>query len=90
MVDKCPSRQGLQYHKSQYESIFIKSSQALKKYGFFFEWFEEPSSSQLNDLIMKINGALADIGCLIRSHLKKNYAREIIMRITTLSIRYYI
>ncbi len=45
------------------ESIISESGQALGEYDFFFEWHEKPNTSQLRDLIVKIDEALADVGC---------------------------
>lgn len=35
----------------------------LGEYDFFFEWFEKPRREELNELIMKIDAALAPLGC---------------------------
>lgn len=53
------------------ESIISESGQALGKYDFFFEWLEKPSMSQLRCLIVKIDEALADVGCLYSINTKK-------------------
>jgi len=45
-------------------SIISKHGQKLGEYDFFFEWYEEPKGSQLNDLIGKIDEALKPLGCL--------------------------
>ena len=45
-------------------SIISKHGQKLGEYDFFFEWYEEPKGSQLNDLIGKIDDALKPLGCL--------------------------
>jgi hypothetical protein len=45
-------------------SIISKHGQKLGEYDFFFEWHEEPETSQLNDLIEKIDCALKPLGCL--------------------------
>ena len=62
---------GVTVSQERSESIIRKSGQALREYVFFFEWFEELSSSQLNDLIMKIDKDLAEIGCLYTITSKK-------------------
>jgi hypothetical protein len=43
--------------------IISSSGQVLGEYDFFFEWFQDPSTEQLNDLIEKIDTALATVGC---------------------------
>jgi hypothetical protein len=45
-------------------SIISKHGQKLGEYDFFFEWHKEPDTSQLNDLIRKIDEALKPLGCL--------------------------
>lgn len=45
-------------------SIISKHGQKLGEYDFFFEWFEEPAGSQLNELIRRIDEALKPLGCL--------------------------
>jgi len=45
-------------------SIISKHGQKLGEYDFFFEWYEEPETSQLIDLIRKIDDALKPLGCL--------------------------
>ncbi len=45
-------------------SIISKHGQKLGEYDFFFEWYEEPETSQLIDLIKKIDDALKPLGCL--------------------------
>ena len=52
------------------ESIISESGQALGEYDFFFEWLKKPSMSQLMDLILKIDEALADAGCLYSINTK--------------------
>ena len=49
--------------QEQCESIISELGQALGEYDFFFEWHEKPSTTQLGDLITKIDEALADLGC---------------------------
>jgi len=44
-------------------SIISRSEQILGDYDFFFEWFQDPSAEQLNELIKKIDAALAPLGC---------------------------
>jgi len=55
---------GVPVSQERCESIISESGSALGEYDFFFEWFEKPSMSQLNDLIMKIDEALSPLGCL--------------------------
>lgn len=45
------------------KNIISRSGEALGEYDFFFEWFKEPDTSQLNDLIEKIDEALAPLEC---------------------------
>jgi len=45
-------------------SIISKHGQKLGEYDFFFEWYKEPETAQLNDLIKKIDDALKPLGCL--------------------------
>jgi hypothetical protein len=45
-------------------NIISKHGQKLGEFDFFFEWYEEPSASQLNDLIRRIDAALKPLGCL--------------------------
>jgi hypothetical protein len=47
-------------------SIISKHGQKLGEYDFFFEWFEKPEISQLNELIRKIDDALKPLGCLYK------------------------
>ena len=44
-------------------SIISKHGQKLGEYDFFFEWFEKPSTAQLNELIRRIDEALKPLGC---------------------------
>jgi len=44
-------------------NIISESREMLGEYDFFFEWFTEPSMEQLNELIEKIDDALAPLGC---------------------------
>lgn len=44
-------------------TIISESGESLGEYDFFFEWFTDPSIDQLNDLIGKIDEALASLGC---------------------------
>ena len=43
--------------------IISKSGEKLGEYDFFFEWFTEPTMGQVNDLLEKIDEALAPLGC---------------------------
>jgi hypothetical protein len=45
-------------------SIISKHGQKLGEYDFFFEWFEEPETAQLNELIRRIDDTLKPLGCL--------------------------
>jgi len=44
-------------------NIISKSGEMLGEYDFFFEWFTKPNMDQLNELIEKIDEALAPLGC---------------------------
>jgi hypothetical protein len=43
-------------------TILSKGSESLGEYDFFFEWFQKPSVSQVEDLMGKIDDALEDTG----------------------------
>jgi hypothetical protein len=45
-------------------SIISDHGKKLGEYDFFFEWYEEPNTSQIEDLIGKIDQALRPLGCL--------------------------
>ncbi|MFH0748387.1 MAG: hypothetical protein V1915_00455 [Candidatus Bathyarchaeota archaeon] len=49
--------------KERCDKIISKSGEQLGDYDFFFEWFRRPSVDELNDLIEKIDDALALLGC---------------------------
>ena len=44
------------------DTIISKSGQKLGEYDFFFEWFKEPTTDELNNLVEKIDEAIAPIG----------------------------
>jgi hypothetical protein len=44
------------------DTIISKSGEKLGEYDFFFEWFKDPTMDELNNLIEKIDEALAPIG----------------------------
>jgi hypothetical protein len=44
-------------------NIISKSGETLGEYDFFYEWFTEPNMDQLNDVIERIDEALAPLGC---------------------------
>ena len=44
-------------------NIFSKHGKKLGEYDFFFEWFERPEISQVDELIRKIDAALKPLGC---------------------------
>ena len=52
-------------------NIISKSEEALEEYNFYFQWFEEASVEQLNDLVDKIDKALEPLGCLYTITTKK-------------------
>lgn len=43
-------------------TIISKSGESLGKFDFFYEWFKKPTVAEVEDLISKIDEALADIG----------------------------
>jgi hypothetical protein len=43
-------------------TIISKSGESLGEYDFFFEWFTKPNMSQIEDLIKRIDEALAPLG----------------------------
>ena len=57
-------RTGVRVKTERCQNIISESGEMLGEYDFFFEWFEEPSMGQLNDLIGKIDEALGPLGCL--------------------------
>lgn len=52
-------------------NIISKSGERLGEYDFFFEWFTEPTQSQVNDLIEVIDEKLAPLGCKYTLTTKK-------------------
>jgi hypothetical protein len=44
------------------DTIISKSGQELGEHDFFFEWFKVPTMDELNNLVEKIDEALAPIG----------------------------
>jgi len=57
-------RTGIVLPVKRCHNIISKHGQKLGEYDFFFEWFEEPETNQLNELIRKIDEALKPLGCL--------------------------
>ena len=53
---------GIRIPTERCESIISKSGESLGEYDFFFEWSKKPDAEQLNDLIVKIDEALAPLG----------------------------
>ena len=49
--------------KERCSNIISKSGETLGEYDFFYEWFTEPNMDQLNDVIERIDEALAPLGC---------------------------
>jgi hypothetical protein len=43
-------------------TIISKSGESLGDYDFYFEWFKNPTMDELNNLIEKIDEALAPLG----------------------------
>ena len=46
------------------KSIISKSGESLGEYDFFFEWYSQPKSAQIDDLIERIDEAMTKIGCI--------------------------
>jgi hypothetical protein len=46
------------------DTIISKSGESLGKYDFFYEWFQNPTVSQVEDLISKIDKALEGKGVM--------------------------
>ena len=44
------------------DTIISKSGESLGKFDFFYEWFQKPSVSEIEDLITKIDEALEGTG----------------------------
>lgn len=44
------------------DSIISKSGESVGQYDFYYEWFQKPSITQLEDLISKIDEALTPVG----------------------------
>jgi hypothetical protein len=57
-------RTGVRVRTERCSNIISESGELLGEYDFFFEWFEEPSMEQINDLIGRIDEALGPLGCL--------------------------
>ncbi len=57
-------RTGVVVSVKRCQSIISEHGQKLGEYDFFFEWFEEPAGSQLNELIRRIDEALKPLRCL--------------------------
>lgn len=53
------------------DKIISKYGEMLEDHDFFFEWFKDPEPSELNDLIKKIDAALAEVGCRYTITTKK-------------------
>jgi hypothetical protein len=48
--------------KERCDSIISKSGESVGEYDFYFEWFKKPNVNQIEDLISKIDEALAPVG----------------------------
>lgn len=44
------------------DTIISKSGESLGKFDFFYEWFKKPTVAEVEDLMSKIDEALADVG----------------------------
>lgn len=45
------------------DKIISRSGEMVGENDFYFEWFKEPSMAELNNLMEKIDEALAPLGC---------------------------
>jgi hypothetical protein len=45
-------------------NIISKSGESLGEYDFFFEWFKKPTTEQIENLLKRVDDALAPLGCL--------------------------
>ena len=43
-------------------TLISKSKESLGEFDFYYEWFKKPSVAQIQDLIIKIDEALASVG----------------------------
>jgi hypothetical protein len=57
-------RTGIVIPVKRCHNIISKHGQKLGEYDFFFEWHEKPETSQIIELIKKIDEALKPLGCL--------------------------
>jgi hypothetical protein len=57
--------------KKRCDTIVSKSGESVGPYDFYFEWFVEPNMKQLNDLVEKLDEALAPLGCAYTITTKK-------------------
>ncbi|TRO44879.1 hypothetical protein E2P30_01840 [Candidatus Bathyarchaeota archaeon] len=57
-------RTGIVLPVKRCHNIISKHGQKLGNYDFFFEWFEDPETAQLDELIRRIDDALKPLGCL--------------------------
>jgi hypothetical protein len=57
-------RTGVAIPVKRCHSIISKYGQKLGEFDFFFEWHEKPETSQINNLIEKIDEAFEPLGCL--------------------------
>jgi hypothetical protein len=55
--------QGVEISEERCNNIISEYGEMLGDYDFFFEWFEDPSVEQVNDLIQKIDEALEPLDC---------------------------
>ncbi len=63
VTDFFTRRTGVSIKTERCNDIISESGELLGEYDFFFEWFEEPSMEQLNNLIEGIDEALEPLGC---------------------------
>ena len=63
MAGRYYASSGISIPVERCSSIISRSEQMLGEYDFFFEWFQDPTTDQLNELVKKIDAALAPLGC---------------------------
>ena len=62
---------GSKITKERCGKIVSGSREMLGDYDFFFEWFRDPSQTDMEELIGKIDETLAPLGCKYRLITKK-------------------
>lgn len=55
---------GISITTERCNNIISSSGESLGEYDFFFEWLEKPTPEHMNELVERIDEALAPLGCL--------------------------